>query len=49
MIDYLLKFIKCKVTVIVIQPKTLAFAAEPSKPVLNAVDSLAEILAKLIL
>jgi hydrogenase 3 maturation protease len=49
MTDYLLESFKFDITVIGIQPKTLTVGAEPSKPVLKAVDSLVETLVGLFL
>ena len=48
MIDYLLKFIKCRVTVIVIQPKTLTFNHPLSKEVTGAVKALSSTLLQLL-
>ncbi len=48
MIDYLLKFIKCQVIVIVIQPKTLTFNHPPSKEVTGAVKALSATLNQLL-
>lgn len=47
MIDYLLKFIKCRVTVIVIQPKTLVFNQSLSKEAAGAVKALSSTLNQL--
>ena len=47
MIDYLLKFIKCRVTVIVIQPKILTFNHPLSKEITGAVKALSSTLNQL--
>ncbi|MFA5394273.1 MAG: hydrogenase 3 maturation endopeptidase HyCI [Candidatus Ratteibacteria bacterium] len=49
MIDYLLKFIKCQVTVVVIQPKTLAFNQPLSKEAAGAVKALSSTLLQLLI
>ena len=48
MIDYLLKFIQCQVTIIVIQPKTLTFNHPLSKEVTGAVKALSSTLLQLL-
>ncbi|MCX5642722.1 MAG: hydrogenase 3 maturation endopeptidase HyCI [Candidatus Omnitrophica bacterium] len=48
MIDYLLKFITCRVTIVVIQPKTLAFNHPLSKEVSGAVKALSSTLRQLL-
>ena len=47
LIDYLLKFIECRVTVIVIQPKTLTFNHPLSKEATGAVKALSSTLSQI--
>lgn len=47
MVEYLLKFLKCKVIIIGIQPKTLALGSQPSQEAVKAVNKVVKMVKEI--